>query len=270
MSHDGYGHDGHDGYGRSPSRGRDYSPDYYSGGANYNAPYASGAIPVFGDPPPRFSTSLQVPVAPQRPRSVPPISTAVARRRRSRSRSRSRSSSRSSDRSNDRPRTPLGKAREAVKDNFTNSKSGLGVSLLGALVGGLAAREASDASARRHNKKLSTDDRDYRPRGSKERERTKMISTIAGAVIGGLGANAIEKKFETARERDMDQQEAWERKWGKEGDLPHYDTGNHRELDHGRGRGRRDREYSYTEDYVYDSRRESQRNRSEDGFRYRN
>jgi hypothetical protein len=215
--------------------------------------------------------SLQVPAAHYRPRSVPPVMTAVARRRRSRS----RSSSRSSSSSRDGPRSPLGKARHVVKESFTPTPTGLGAGLLGAIVGGLAMREVSDAATRRHNAKLDDDDPNYRPHSSKQHQKAKIVSTLVGAVVGGFGANAIEKKFEGARERDRERQDAWERRWGKESDLPHYDTGNAKDRDHGRGRdhgkghGRRENE-DY--DYVYEARPVSRRNRSEDGggYRYRN
>jgi uncharacterized protein YcfJ len=93
------------------------------------------------------------------------------------------------------------------------------------------------------------------------------VSTIVGAVVGGLAGNVIERKFEDARERDKDRQERWERKFGKESDLPHYDTGDYREQDH-RGRDRRnyhDDDY----DYVYET-NGGRRGRSEDPYRYRN
>jgi hypothetical protein len=74
----------------------------------------------------------------------------------------------------------------------------------------------------------------------------------------------MERRFEVAKEKGKDKQEAWERKWGKESSLPHYDTGKDWEKDHGYSRGRKSRaDY----DYVYETRR-PRRRRSEDGYRY--
>jgi hypothetical protein len=157
-----------------------------------------------------------------------------------------------------------------VKDSFSHTPTGLGVGILGAIVGGLAAREASDATVRARNRKFDDDDHNHRPQGSKDYQKSKIISTVAGAIIGGLGANAIEKRFEVARGRDKDKQESWERKFGKESELPHYDTGNDRERDHGLDRSRARRRDEDDGDYVYDDRRRLQRMRSEDGNRYRN
>lgn len=267
-----------DGFPRSRSRPRrrdqspwirQHSPDYYSGGAALETPpYAPLA-------PREPNMSLQVPVSRHRPRSVPPPnSTAVVRQQqRHRSRPRSRSSSRSSRSSSHSSRdagdrSPLGKARHVVKESFTHTPAGLGVGLLGAIVGGLAAREVSDATVRRHNSKLGDDGRGYRSRNSREHQKSKIVSTIVGAVVGGFGANAFERKLENARERDRDRQESWEKKFGRESDLPHYDTGDARERDHGRGRSR-DGDNGF-DDHVYDNGRRAQRNRSEDAYRSRN
>ncbi|RYP60874.1 hypothetical protein DL770_009908 [Monosporascus sp. CRB-9-2] len=91
------------------------------------------------------------------------------------------------------PRTPLVKTRGIIGDTFTDSAGGLGVSILGALVGGIAAKEASDATSR-HNS--------HRRRGDPEHRRNQILSTAVGAVVGALGANAFEKRLEDNRERE--------------------------------------------------------------------
>jgi hypothetical protein len=141
----------------------------------------------------------------------------------------------------------------------------LGVGLLGAIVGGLAAREASGVAVRKHESKSSGGGGRRSPGQSKDQDKAMLISTLVGAVVGGLSANAIEKKVEQqVRKRNQHRQDSWERKFGKESDLPHYDTGDVREVDHERTRRHDDR----SDD---DDRPRSRRNRSEDGgSRYRN
>lgn len=257
--------------GEPPPVSRDHSPEYYSGGggdplvhskgpAPDTGPYVSGAIPpevANGaarsyyelDSPlsPRDTNALQLPQPPQyRPRSVPPAAFAVSRGRpcpRSRSRSRSRS--------RHRPRTPLGKARHAVDHTFSNSSSGIGVGLLGAVVGGLAAREVSDAVLRNRTHK-EIEKGTYHPRSPHDTEKARVISTVVGALVGGLGANALERRFESARERDRVQQAAWERRWGRDRDLPHHDTSREHDRDHGRGRPRARRHDDWDDDYNRD------------------
>ncbi|KAJ0298991.1 hypothetical protein COL5a_009646 [Colletotrichum fioriniae] len=257
-----------------PPVAREYSPEYYSGGGAgpiqvvypdrgpvpiASGPYISGAIPVDAPPPPvhpyyppesplspNDSNALQLP--PQshyRPRSLPPQAYAVGR-----------------PRSRSRPRSPIGKARHAVDHTFTQSSSGIGVGLLGAVVGGLAAREVSDATVRSRTRK-EMENGTYRPRSPREAEKARVISTVVGALVGGLGANAIERRFEVARERDREQQLAWERKWGR---------GRDHDVDHGRGRLRnrhRDEWNDGYPDYGYQDRRGG-RLRSEERYSYRN
>lgn len=257
---------------------RDDSPDYHSGGG---APRES-----------RDSMRLEPPSAHNgRPRSQPPPNTgAVVRRARSRSRSSSRSSSRNSrrlqlrhrdddyddddsrsrDRSRDRRRdrspSPLGKARKVVENNFSNSTTGIGAGLLGAVVGGFAARQASDAASRHRRKSHSG-----RPRsGGGDDDRTRVISTLLGAVAGGLGANAIANRVEGNRERGKDRQHAWEARHGREEDLPHYDSGRPGDMDHRNGRGLKYDSDEDDYDYVYDDRRSDdrrpRRRRSDDNY----
>ncbi|GKT49435.1 uncharacterized protein ColSpa_09616 [Colletotrichum spaethianum] len=210
--------------GDPPPVSREQSPEYYSGGGGgpvqvvypdtrgpvpiAGGPYISGAIPADAPPvhpyygpesplSPRDANALQIPPSPRyRPRSLPPQALAVGR-----------------PRSRSRPRSPIGKARHALDNTFTQSSSGIGVGLLGAVVGGLAAREVSDATVRTRNRK-EMENGTFRPRSPRETEKARVISTVVGALVGGLGANAIEKRFEVARRRDREQQEAWERRWG--------------------------------------------------------
>ncbi|WDK09526.1 hypothetical protein CGRA01v4_00805 [Colletotrichum graminicola] len=263
---------------------REHSPEYYSGGGGpiqvvypntrghvpvAGGPCISGAIPADASSPvypyygpesplsPRDANALQIPPHPRhRPRSLPPQALALGGRPRSRS----------------RPRSPIGKARHAIDNTFTQSSSGIGVGLLGAVIGGLAAREVSDATVRTRNRK-EMENGTYRPRSPRETEKARVITTVVGALVGGLGANALERRFEIARQRDREQQEAWERKWGRERDLPHYDTGRDHELDHGRGRPRNRRrdewDDGYPRDHPYDDRRAG-RLRSEERYTYRN
>lgn len=98
-------------------------------------------------------------------------------------------------------------------NKFTDTPAGLGVGVLGALVGGLAAKEASDATSR-HGKKHRSSDPDHR--------RNQMISTAVGAVVGALGANAFEKRLEDNRGKDQraaKEGHKWEyeRKWRSDG-----------------------------------------------------
>lgn len=278
---------------RDRDHDRDFSPENYSGGAN-NAPPGAPPYPsasrlddpyAGAAPPPRERMTLEPPPSQARPRSVPPQGSAMVRRGRSRASSFAssddddyrRRGSKSRSRSRKRSPSPMSRARGVVDDNFTNSSTGLGASLLGAVVGGLVAREASDAATRRKHK----------TRGYEEAEpdRTRMISTILGAVAGGLGANAIANRVEDSRDRDRRRLQDWEqeRRSVREEEMPRYDqkrTGRSRDLDDEpiRDRGERrimpprnDDEDDY--DFVYDEPRyddrRPDRRRSEENYRYR-
>jgi hypothetical protein len=80
-------------------------------------------------------------------------------------------------------RSYQGRARDSMNDTFSTSATGLGVGLLGALAGAVIAHEASEVAARCHR-------------------RNSAVATIAGAIVGGLGANALEKHSEDARRRE--------------------------------------------------------------------
>lgn len=287
-------------------RRRDQSPEYYSGGAPKVGhpqdqagpppppppgvpPYASTSRldETFGPPPPRDRMTLPAPPADSRPRSVPPPDTVMVRRARSRagdyddddddrrrgSRSRSR---KGGDRDRDRSPSPITRARSAIDENFSNTAAGIGAGLLGAVVGGLVAKEASEAAARRKHKEKGYG-------ASDEDNRTRLVSTLLGAVAGGLGANAIANKVEDSRERDRARQEAWERKFGRDDDrYDRYDSGRPRDREPIQMRDRERRNsrgpppYNDNDEYdfVYDDpryaddRREGRR-RSEESFRYK-
>lgn len=195
------------------------SPDYYySGGAP--GPYASGAIPVpsnarlpYHQPQSPFypyaTPNASVPSLhpdhrqasprprPHRPRSLPP----PARRK-----SRRSAGDRSPTAADDGPRSPIQDARHLINNTFSNSNSGLGIGVLGALAGGLIAHEASGASSAKSRA------RSHGRRGADPK--TPLLPTIVGAAVAGLAANAFEKRMEVAKVRNAEKQEAWERKWG--------------------------------------------------------
>ncbi|KAM0420706.1 hypothetical protein ACHAPT_011488 [Fusarium lateritium] len=291
----------------SSRRRRDFSPDNYSGGAPANpnpntnpsaqgqgqgqGPPPPGAPPYastsrldeqYGAAPPRDRMTLEPPPAQTRPRSVPP-NTAMVRRSRSRSRPASITSSQEDDdddrrrdsrsRGRHRSPSPLSRARGAVEDNFSNSATGIGAGLLGAVVGGLVAREASDAATRHKHKSRGYDD--------ENENRTRLVSTILGAVAGGLGANAIANRVEDSRDRDRRRQVEWERErsYVREEEMPRYERRRSDDRDRdSRSRDRYDRgralpanddeEYDFVyDDPRYDD-RQPQRRRSEE-TRYR-
>ncbi|KAM5348537.1 hypothetical protein ACJ41O_008361 [Fusarium nematophilum] len=295
----------------SSRRRRDLSPDNYSGGAPGNpnpnsAPHAGppgsgppppGAPPYastsrldepYGAAPPRERMTLEPPPAQARPRSVPP-NTAMVRRGRSRSRPASINSEEddydrrrgSRSRSRRRSPSPVTRARSAVEDNFSNSATGIGAGLLGAVVGGLVAREASEAATRHKHKTRGYED--------DNENRTRLVSTILGAVAGGLGANAIANRVEDSRDRDRARQDEWERerRYVREEEMPRYerrrsgdrDRGRDREDERSRDRDRYDRSRALPPnddeeyDFVYDDPRyddrQPPRRRSEENYRYR-
>lgn len=197
---------------------------YGYGGANYNQygarhaaqarQYASGALPYTEAQLPYNSIlnassstvnrdAREVRRSRDRHRSLPP----PARRRSRRDRHRSPStSSRDEDPGN---QDPVRKAHGLIKGAFSNTTSGLGVGVLGAIVGGLVAREASESAT--HEK-----GRSHRRRSYHDQERTRLLSTVLGAAVGGLGANAIEKRIEKFRDKGPNKQEDWEKKWHRD------------------------------------------------------
>lgn len=187
-----------------------------------------------------------------RPRSLPPPPPYDAPRRRRRSPSSSSSSS---------SECLPGRVRGVVKDNFTDSRSGLGVGILGALVGGIVAHEVSHTAVRTRDKKA--------PGGRSRKsdlvaasEKGSKFATLAGAVVGGLGANAMEKRFEDSRRRDKLTRDDWVRKWGEDGGFWQNDSGWSLNPPRGRSRRRGTEEY----EVVYDERKP--RRRSDDEYRH--
>lgn len=121
------------------------------------------------------------------------------------------------------PRDPIRRAQSSIKDTFTNSTSGVSVGVLGAIIGGLVAREASGAAAASSSSSSSSKHKNTHHNSSSSSkpnpnaaERTRLVSTLVGAAVGGFGANALEKRIEVARERTAEKEEAWEKKWGKD------------------------------------------------------
>ncbi|KAF2965053.1 hypothetical protein GQX73_g8512 [Xylaria multiplex] len=176
-----------DGY---PSRGR--AADYYTysaGGAAAAAappPYPHTASPGHttynGQPQARLTYEPHASESHSRPRSLAPPVDAP--------RDKTRGRSDSEDSHDGKTRSPIGKAKRFVDNTFTDSAAGLGVGVLGALVGGLAAREAVELTSNREKQHKGRDD--------EEHKRNQLIGTVVGAAVGALGANAQEK---------------WERKW---------------------------------------------------------
>ncbi|KAI2611372.1 uncharacterized protein GGS25DRAFT_192998 [Hypoxylon fragiforme] len=216
-----------DGYSRSrSSRHRDRSPEYAYEADNFPTSYEesrqlakqedktyNGAHPLKQltyesetSSYPRPPSNLLIPESHARPRSLPDKYRRSVRGRR---KERGHSKDSDYDESDDsRERTPLDKARGFVDNTFSNSTAGLGVGVLGALVGGLAAREAVDATSK-HN--------GYQ--NDAELKRNQMIGTVVGAAVGALGANAVEKRLEVHREKDKIKQEKWERRYRPESDV---------------------------------------------------
>ncbi|KAJ4153276.1 hypothetical protein LMH87_009771 [Akanthomyces muscarius] len=200
-------------YRREHGSRRNRSPDYHSGAGG-------GPAAGFGDPGRPFRDDApfereEMTLAPPardygRANSVPP-SNALAYRNGSESpyeRSRGGHSRRSRSRSDyddddgesrrDRRRgspSPMRRARHAVEENFSNSSTGIGAGILGAVVGGFAANKAADAAYNRNGKGGRG------RRHSDENAVPKAVSTLLGAVAGGLGANAFAHHVEGEREK---------------------------------------------------------------------
>lgn len=198
-----------------------YATDYASADHEYGAhqaaqarQYASGALP----PPNLYDPILNAssstfdrhrhrhrhrrhnrPATNRQPSDPPPHTRQHSRRERD------RSLSPSSRDDNSGAEDPVRKAQSLIKGTFSNSTSGLGVGILGAIVGGLVAREASDSTNQgkgHRNRRQSYSDQ----------ERKRLFSTVLGAAVGGFGANAIEKRIEKTRDKIADQEESWDKK----------------------------------------------------------
>lgn len=150
---------------------------------------------------------------------------------RSPSRAPSRATSKRSRRTSPGAQDPIRKTQTLLKNTFSHSHSGLGVGVLGAIVGGLVAREASDGRGSSRGPRQS-----YQEQG-----RSRVLSTVLGAAVGGFGANAIEKQREKSRDKNADrsrdknadQEAAGKSKWRREA------KGRHVEQDSEDGTGRR-------------------------------
>ncbi|KAI2641989.1 hypothetical protein GGS21DRAFT_486846 [Xylaria nigripes] len=124
------------------------------------------------------------------------------------------------DSEDERARWAIEKAINFVDNTFTDSTTGLSVGVLGALVGGLAGREAVDLTSGRPQHKGSHVDEDE---NEFELRRNKLIGTLVGAAIGALGANAVEKRIELRRAREETKLNKSEVKWrlDADGDAEH-------------------------------------------------
>ncbi|KAI1164534.1 hypothetical protein F5B18DRAFT_248300 [Nemania serpens] len=208
-----------DGY---PARGRGAEYYTYSGGAASSPSYPHIASPgrstyngkpqarLTYDPqgdnhPPPPSTGLHVHESRSRPRSLgPPIDANDGIKGRG-----ANKYGESDDSDDGRTWSPIGKAKKFVDSTFTASAVGLGVGVLGALVGGLAAREAVDLTSNRQHQRSG----DHHRRDDAEHRRNQLIGTVVGAAVGALGANAVEKRIEARRTGDDAEENKWERKW---------------------------------------------------------
>ncbi|KAM4066954.1 hypothetical protein HRG_000964 [Hirsutella rhossiliensis] len=155
-------------------------------------------------------------------------------------RGRSRAGSRTPD--------PLERARGIVQDSFSQTSTGIGAGLLGAVVGGIVANRASEAALKQRRGTSSHDRRN----GD---EATPRLLTVLGAVAGGLGANAVARKVECDRERHR--QRMWEGRYGSDDDLGRYESSRRTDVDR-QGRLLHDAD---ADDYVYDVERRFSRSR---------
>lgn len=193
------------------------------------------------------AVNLRIPSSSLRPRSVPLTHDAPRHRRR---RSAASSSSSSS--------TCLpSRARGAIKDTFTDSRSGLGFGILGALVGGIVAHEVSHAPV----PPLDGKSAESGSEPGRDVEKASRLTTLAGAIVGGLGANALEKKFEESRRRERMGRDDWVR-WGEDGGL--WQSGWGPPFDHPRGRPRS----RGAEEYAIVYKERMPLRRSEDAYRH--
>ncbi|KAI0595796.1 hypothetical protein F4775DRAFT_342866 [Biscogniauxia sp. FL1348] len=166
-----------------------------------------------------------------RPRSLPPLieyhqhrssPRDSSNRRRQQQHQHQRGHSGSSSSASDRAQTPTGRAKHFVDSTFTDSRAGIGVGVLGALVGGLAAREAASKFGNNDNGNSGGGGgngkghrRHYSDAAEQAHRRNQILGAVVGAAVGALGANAVEKRLEREREKEKEKAE-WERRWIKE------------------------------------------------------
>ncbi|KAK4228304.1 hypothetical protein QBC38DRAFT_158636 [Podospora fimiseda] len=238
-------------------RPRDYSPSPDRG-----PPYSSGALrhPHFEQHTPFYAPEQRSPqplpsntLAPPRSRSrrtdsddyLPTSTLTTTTRGRIRRSSSTSSTSSTSSSSSSKKRGvserrrigdgPINKAKSALEKTFTPSTSGLGVGVLGAIVGGLVAGEVGHRVQKKHNSTKHGDDHyeyDEYGNGSKKKDDkgAVLISTIVGAAVGGLGANAVERRLERGKGREEELRELR----GKRKDLEKRVGKEERDLKEGR------------------------------------
>ncbi|KJZ78869.1 hypothetical protein HIM_01642 [Hirsutella minnesotensis 3608] len=220
-----------------------------------NASYYRDSAEALGVAPPPGTSQVW-----SQPRSEPPPPSSVGERRRPASAGSQFSASGSErDRGQDsegddedaRAADPVERARSIVQDNFSQTTTGLGVGLLGAVVGGFVANRASEIALNQRRSSSSSG----RSRGSSATPR--LVSTVLGAVAGGLGANAIARKVET--ERQKHRQQMWEGRYASDDDLGRYESSKKNELE--RWGYWKDEDEDDDDDYVYDVERRSSRSR---------
>ena len=214
----------------------------------------------------------------RRPRSLPPYAgNAMIYRNDHRGRSRRSSADSSStvsvSRSRSRgggsqrcPPTPIDQARRVVNDNFSHSPAGIGAGLLGAVMGGLVASRASEAANRRRQQ----NDKHYQRTPTDNRAR--MLTTLAGAVAGGLGANALTHRVEDRREKFRDREGMWGGDFGRghvveieESRRGHFRSGS-RGAGRNRGWDKDDDDYDFVRDH--DIRRDRRMSNDDKYYRY--
>ncbi|EQL03661.1 hypothetical protein OCS_00617 [Ophiocordyceps sinensis CO18] len=154
--------------------------------------------------------------------------------------SRSSSSSSHRGRANARTPDPPERARGIVQDSFSQTSTGIGYGLLGAVVGGFVANRASEAALKQRRRTSS--------HGGQSADEARLF-TVLGAVAGGLGANAVARKVEDDRERHR--LRMWQGRYGSEDDLGRYESSRRTGME-SRGRLPHD---AGAHDYVYDERR---------------
>lgn len=209
-----------DEYGSRSGGRRNRSPDYYSGaGGGPATGFGDPGRPFRDDEPFQREEMTLMPPAHgyNRANSVPPgnalayrdgSASPYERSRGGHGRSRSRSNyDDDDDDRRDRRRgseSPMSRARHAVEDNFTNSSTGIGAGILGAVVGGFVANKASDAAFAKDRKGGGR-----QRRHSDEHAGVKAVSTLLGAVAGGLGANAFAHHVEGEREKRREREQPY-------------------------------------------------------------
>lgn len=152
----------------------------------------------------------------------------------------------------------------SIQNNFSQTRAGIGAGIVGAVVGGLAANQASEAAFRRKKKQSGL------PRRHSAEAMPRIVSTVLGAVAGSLGANAITHKVEDLGARRKHEQVVWERKRRHRPDknLPNYHTGRGKDMDYrydgGDVRGFCDYDQFYGEDRRSNERRPRRQHRIEE------